>query len=227
MAGFTVLVIVSLLTPIADPARIAVASQVARLRSGLIASDRFDYAFLSGGSGRYGWDALATLVEHPPQGDAAVVHERAMAALANSPKPAGPPTAADLAATIAVHPAGAALPNGLLAYATGPAHSGPWLPCLHLRGQHCDAVILPNTADGRQHVAIVQDGSQLVALFDGTATGWQSGGTLRIPPSCGAARTALLAGQATFGSVSRTALVLPSRRFGIEQPPGLATACGN
>jgi len=113
-AVWTILVIVSLLTSVADPSRISVASQVARLRSGAIPAEKFDYAFLAREGGRYGRAALASLVDHPPPKDAASVHDRAVAALSGITRPDGRPTPSDLAARISVHPTGAILPKDLL-----------------------------------------------------------------------------------------------------------------
>ncbi|ESQ78761.1 DUF4153 domain-containing protein [Asticcacaulis sp. YBE204] len=56
------LVFLALLTPLADPARLSVGSQVARLEKGKITTDRFDWAFLRYESGTYGRDALKRLV---------------------------------------------------------------------------------------------------------------------------------------------------------------------
>ncbi|MFC5344317.1 DUF4153 domain-containing protein [Brevundimonas staleyi] len=55
-------VILALFTPIADPARLSVNDQMARLENGKVAPDRFDYRFLKFGSGKLGQAALARLV---------------------------------------------------------------------------------------------------------------------------------------------------------------------
>lgn len=61
-ASFVILgVLILLFTPIADPARLAVNSQVSRLDAGEITPGKFDYQFLRFDSGRYGADALDTL----------------------------------------------------------------------------------------------------------------------------------------------------------------------
>jgi hypothetical protein len=60
-AVLEVAVILALFTPLADPARLSVADQVARLESGKVAADAFDYAFLQNGSGRTGRAALDRL----------------------------------------------------------------------------------------------------------------------------------------------------------------------
>ncbi|CAN5301183.1 DUF4153 domain-containing protein [soil metagenome] len=61
VAVLTVLVILALFSPIADPARLSVADQVRRLESGKVAPDAFDYAFLRFQSGRVGQQALERL----------------------------------------------------------------------------------------------------------------------------------------------------------------------
>lgn len=53
--------LLALTTPIADPARLSVADQVARLESGKTSVDQFDFAFLRFESGRYGEQALERL----------------------------------------------------------------------------------------------------------------------------------------------------------------------
>ncbi len=54
-------VILALFSPIADPARLSVADQVARLERGAVAPDKFDYRFLRFESGKAGEAALARL----------------------------------------------------------------------------------------------------------------------------------------------------------------------
>ena len=60
-AVLEVAVILALFTPLADPARLSVGDQVARLNSGKVTPDRFDYAFLQNSSGKTGRAALARL----------------------------------------------------------------------------------------------------------------------------------------------------------------------
>lgn len=61
-AVLQIAVILALFSPIADPARLSVADQVARLERGAVTPDRFDYRFLRFESGRAGQAALAGLV---------------------------------------------------------------------------------------------------------------------------------------------------------------------
>ena len=60
-AGLAILVILALFSPIADPARLSVADQVARLERGAVKPDQFDFRFLRFESGKAGQAALARL----------------------------------------------------------------------------------------------------------------------------------------------------------------------
>ena len=60
-AVLEIIVILSLFSPLADPARLSVADQVARLERGAVKPDQFDYRFLRFESGKAGEAALARL----------------------------------------------------------------------------------------------------------------------------------------------------------------------
>jgi hypothetical protein len=75
-------VIVALFSPVADPARIAVADQVARLKAGQTPVDKFDFTFLRFHGGRHGMAALDRLRQKQDGPEAARVAEKANAALA-------------------------------------------------------------------------------------------------------------------------------------------------
>ncbi|WP_427788843.1 DUF4153 domain-containing protein [Brevundimonas diminuta] len=62
-AVLTVLVILALFSPLADPARLSVNDQTARLKRGAVSAEQFDYAFLRFGSGKTGRAALADLAK--------------------------------------------------------------------------------------------------------------------------------------------------------------------
>ncbi|HEV3018588.1 MAG TPA: hypothetical protein VGY49_06185 [Burkholderiaceae bacterium] len=52
-----------LFSPIADPARLMVADQMARLRSGAVGPDKFDFGALKFDGARWGAPALAQLAQ--------------------------------------------------------------------------------------------------------------------------------------------------------------------
>ena len=60
-AALSVLIILILFSPLADPARLSVSDQIKRLGDGRVAADRFDYAFLKQGGGKVGETALDAL----------------------------------------------------------------------------------------------------------------------------------------------------------------------
>ena len=62
-AILTVALILALFTPVADPARLSVADQMARLDRGAVMPDKFDYAFLRFESGKAGQAALERLTK--------------------------------------------------------------------------------------------------------------------------------------------------------------------
>ena len=80
-AAFTVLILLGLMTPILDPARISVTNQVKRLDTGRVEPDDFDFGFLvDRRAGRYGPIALEKLAER--SGDE---REERIALLAQNP----------------------------------------------------------------------------------------------------------------------------------------------
>jgi hypothetical protein len=64
-AALQLAVILALFTPLADPSRLSVADQVARLERGAVTPEAFDYAFLKFDSGRAGQAALLDLTHAP------------------------------------------------------------------------------------------------------------------------------------------------------------------
>src|SRR5262245_31257831 len=61
VACVIVAAVLSLFSPLADPGRISVADQLARLQAGTVPPERFDFNFLRFNSGRYGREALDRL----------------------------------------------------------------------------------------------------------------------------------------------------------------------
>lgn len=191
-------VLLALFSPLADPARISVASQVARFESHRIDARHFDFAFLRFDGARFGRAALDRLDAHVAGADGALVRQRIAAArnLKNGfarRDLALPP--ADLAANLRVHPAGATLPASLL-HTDFSATTERWrLPeCLYVEHKICDAVQLDVTGDGKPDVILLPSdaayGRVLSALTPGQ---WQLIGTIQVS-LCGPARAALLAG---------------------------------
>ena len=156
-AAYLILVtLFALLTPIADPARLAVADQISRLETGKVSPDDFDFRFLKFRSGRFGTEALNELAARTDGPNAAVIALNAKQALANkSPYQARrpiPATAETRAASITVvHPQGHALPDGFVQKDwTAEPRTTPLPTCLTAKGQ-CVALLadLDNDAERR------------------------------------------------------------------------------
>lgn len=109
--------ILALFSPLADPARLMVADQVARLRSGVISADKFDFAALKFDGARWGKNALDELTKDQTIADAGQVNVKAFKALAQQNRFGGlqPVTAAELTDHIRVVPKDHPIPDGLLA----------------------------------------------------------------------------------------------------------------
>lgn len=102
--------VLALFSPVADPARLSVNNQMARLKAGKVTADRFDYDFLRWDGERYGQAGLAALAKQGglagTKASEALKHKNRWAAVDQTP-----PTAGDLEALQVVRPRGAMLPE--------------------------------------------------------------------------------------------------------------------
>ncbi len=64
MAFVVIVVLLALCTPVADPRRLSVVDQVARLKAGRVSAEAFDYVALRFDDGRYGRESLDALQRH-------------------------------------------------------------------------------------------------------------------------------------------------------------------
>jgi hypothetical protein len=173
-AVLEVVVIVALFTPLADPARLSVADQVARLERGATSPQRFDYRFLRFESGRAGEAALARLTR---SGNPEVARRaRAMRAetdrygLSDGGRP-------DVTPVVEAYPAGATLPGDF----SGPVSTrDPRSSCTAARP--CLAQTLDLNGDSAPEVLLATDFA--VELFARGPDGqWRSNGSYR-PLNC-------------------------------------------
>ena len=193
-------VLVLVFSPLLDPARIAVHSQLARLAGGRVDAQRFDLAFLRFDGARFGRAALDRLDAQAAGPNGALLRQR-IAAVRKMNNRWGSneldANQADLAANLRAHPAGASLPASLLH--ADPASIGErWRlpPCLYLKQSACDALLLDVNGDGKLDVVLVAANGQQGAVLAEAAPGqWRLVGAIRVG-ACGPARAALLAGTA-------------------------------
>ena len=198
-AFISLLVLVALFSPLMDPARLSVASQMARLNSGKVGADQFDFDYLRFQGARYGQAALQELTTRNAGPDAAVIRARATAMLMREDRFDETGALSDVAINLTVRPAGATLPASFLQQDWSQAGPGWRLPaCLKRAGQQCDAYLLDFDGDGRQEVLLISSDPRAssVLLAEKEDGGWYARG--QVPSEilrCRPLRDKLQAGQ--------------------------------
>jgi len=189
MAFVVIVVLLALFTPVADPRRLSVNDQVARLEKGRVKPEAFDFAFLLHDGGRFGKAALQRLKASstPSVAERAKTAERG-----EMPIPARPPlTVGEVAWRIKVHPEGASLPASFLAVRPAPQYGD----CLDGVAD-CDARLADVTGDGVDEV-LLSSGWQIDVYQVDPQGRWERIGAYQ--PACGGAgvRGALARGGAS------------------------------
>ena len=193
-------VLLALFTPLADPARLSVNDQMARLDSGKVAAAKFDFIYLKFEGARYGRAALEQLRTRTQGADAARIRKSAELALTqNSRLQNDIATMADIdvAANLTVWPSGTALPATFLQQDWREGTRRYQLPsCMTQRGRSCDAFVIDVNLDGEPEVLVMQAGELPVVLGRGSDGKWQLFGTLPFGAgSCAPLVRELKAGQ--------------------------------
>lgn len=226
-AAFVVLgLLVLLSSPVLDPARISVASQLARLDEGRIALRQLDVAYLYHHGVRYGRDAIAALGQRSAGADAAWLRAE-LAKLRNPGQFDAGRTAAQVADNLRVWPAGTGLPEGFAAFDWSGAKQRYRLPpCLRLRGSACDAFVLDLGGDARPEVILLAEADHTNAVLRQDESGaWVFAGSLPMHVHCQATLEAMRAGSLRAVPAALSDLEVAGQRVTI-QPEVLAPACG-
>jgi hypothetical protein len=202
IAILTLTVLLALFTPIAKPSRLAVASQMARLESGKVAPQDFDFAYLRWEGGRYGHAALLKL----SMSKDAQLREAALTNLKQNERfaygsPVDPGPSRNWLASIAVYPAGHALPQSFVKTDWNRKLLA-WRNCGAYNGPACEAFLLDLDGDGKDEVLLYSYRSIDLPIFRQSETGvWNEEGHLHIPPNCEAILDALRKGNYKLASV--------------------------
>jgi hypothetical protein len=177
-------VLIALFTPIADPARVSVGSQMAQLQSGKIKADAFDYHFLRWEGGRYGRDALRKLAV--PNSSQAVRARATVALMSRSAydTQVTAATSSELSSRLTVHPFGRPIPKGFLAtrWASDPAWSDQ-ASCITSPAVKCDVLFADVDGDGNDDILLLS-GSEVVIYRDTGVVGWRIAATFSLPFRC-------------------------------------------
>ncbi|HXC57469.1 MAG TPA: DUF4153 domain-containing protein [Rhizomicrobium sp.] len=198
VAAFVVLaLLLALFTPLGDPARLAVNSQVARLRAGAVSAQAFDYDYLKSEGGRYGRAALHDLATANFGGNTIAINKLAQAALDGISVTPGRPTKADIARNVTVYPDSRALPRTLMEQDWNKTGGAP--ACLTQPASVCDAFFADLDGDGNDEVVLVT-GNDLywsgTVLKEGPDKLWKA--VASINGRCPGTLDALKKGQATL-----------------------------
>ncbi len=188
--GVALLILATLLalfSPLASPARLAVADQMARLRRGQTPAEKFDVKYLRGRAGRYGMAPLRMLAAKGPLLLRATAADelRSKSAYEFRDQPS------DLAARITVYPHGASLPAAFVGN-DWTRVGGGWNPCLH-QDVSCSALVTDIDGDGKPEV-LLWPAYEGAGLFRGDGAGqWRLAATYDFPEGCAAFTDALKA----------------------------------
>ncbi|HEY0301766.1 MAG TPA: hypothetical protein VGC36_10555, partial [Rhizomicrobium sp.] len=154
VTAFVVLgVLLAMFTPLGDPARLAVSTQVARLKAGKVAPAAFDFAYLRAEGGRYGRQALGDLSKGAFGGSTAAIRKMAAAALAGNPIPAGAPTRSDILHNVHIYPTTRALPRSVIEQDWRKTGGAP--ACLTQPVAPCDGFFADLDGDGDEEIVLV------------------------------------------------------------------------
>lgn len=216
-------ILVALMSPLADPARIAVNSQLARLEKGVVDAKTFDFTMLRFDGARYGMEALQRMAES----DRAELTEAAKAGLKAenrwqmAKKPAELTEAQVAANLVVVYPPDSPLPQGLAKPKLN------YRPCFNEAGKRCDVVVLGKGPGGRLMAAIMEDSSakqKAASLFiEVTPGNWTAYG--QYPRLCDADYQALLRGEFRMTPPVLPDLNIGGRRFILENQPAPNPNC--
>lgn len=205
LAFVAVAVLLALFTPIADPVRLSVNSQLARLASGKVKPEAFDYDFLRFDAGKRGEAALATLAGDP---DAAVAREAKAARKRTERRHRSDTSRVDLR-RLPVYPAGRSLPES---FVTG-LEASELFGCAREPAQ-CPAGLLDIDGDGVEEVLVRVFGQ--VQIFRLQDRAWTSFGV--ATPECGPIKLEELMKTGRFGvapSAPRQDLLIGGARLSI------------
>ena len=190
-------VLLALFSPFADPGRLSVNDQLARLRDGKVKVANFDYAYLRFHGGRYGREALDRLEAQAAGPEAALVRSRIAAVRAMRSPYDALHDPANLASNLRAWPAGTPLPPSFLATNWASMDNVHLPDCLERPGVGCDAFLIDFDHDGKPEVLLVGDGKWAQSAVFSEAPGgqWRMQASLAAASLCKPMRQALREGK--------------------------------
>ena len=213
-------VLFALFTPIADPARLSVRDQRARLDSGVVPPEKFDFDYLRFDGARYGAATLDRLKSREQGPDAATIRRGAQAALNTQYRGAAQPVAPtpeNLAAHITVYPPGHTLPKSFLQQDWTGFNSWELPRCLADSSAECDAFLVDLNGNGRDEI-ILDDHAQMTVMTADVHGNWSRVGRLIGTSECKELKEALRAGKFVAAAPQWSDLKVGEIRLELAQP---------
>lgn len=175
MAFVVIAVLLALCTPVADPRRLSVGDQMARLHAGKVKPEKFDYEALRFDGGRYGREALRKLTSHR---DPAIA-KRADAVLKLEGRKWGADPLRTLEGHVQVYPKGTVLPPEFL-------HKSDWAgapyappDCLYA-DNGCDAFLVDLDGDAVPEILLSGVSRSFMEIYRKAGDGdWSRVGTAK------------------------------------------------
>ena len=183
------LLIALLFSPAADPARLMVANQVARLHSGAVSPQAFDYATLKSDGVRWGAAAMERLMADPSAAIATAAKASQTPNTDAEDDEKQPLTAEQLAERVKVMPAGRPFPTGMLQADFAANGVGrPW--CFKRGTVGCTLRYVTLVPDGPEAILLVDSNGARVFAQD-PPEHWREMGELSGRTSCESVQKAL------------------------------------
>jgi hypothetical protein len=177
-------VVLALFSPVADPARLSVNSQVARLEAGKISPAKFDFYYLHSEGGRFGDEALKRLA----QSSSPDIRKEAQYQIdVQKPSPP-PPKNYNMASNFTVYPADTKLPPEFLKQDWSKATSDASIPaCLTIAQQSCEAIFADLDGDGANEIIVISGEEPIWwgTVFKKDAGGWKAVADMPTPHCAG------------------------------------------
>lgn len=222
-------VLLALLTPLADPARLSTDNQVARLEAGQVTPAKFDVGYLHFDGARYGRAALAQLMADSARPGAAELQRRVAAVrkLQNRYQMERIGAQFKLADNLRVWPAGTRLPDGFAETDWTGSATGPHLPdCLLRAGPSCDVLVIDLNGDAQAEVLLFSEkGWESSLASQGPDGRWNIAGSLSTGLDCPPWRQAMRAGDVRVLPPAWQELEVAGQRVRVEPHPGPVPRC--
>jgi hypothetical protein len=209
----------ALFTPLADPARLMVADQVARLKSGTVRPEKFDFAALKFDGAGWGHEALVELGQTKDGPDAKGISTAASRALAARNRYVVEPlTNAELTARVAIYPPERALPPALVDLSAGPFTLATLPSCLRSTTvPKCLVRFLTLRPGEAEAILFVDNGVGYILQADASGR-WRESGRLAGNLYCASVRRALERGEFIIEPHPSPDLVIGNLRLAISPP---------